>query len=171
MGTSHSLVVYYSRTGTTERLAEAIAQVLQADLERLEDTVNRAGPWGFVRSLRDAIGRRGASLKRLKHNPADYEQVLIGTPDWGKSVAAPVRTFLSSWCGRLPRVAFFLTDGRADHAMVFREMASLVGQDPVAVLGVPQREVREGEWAGAVATFVEQLTLGQAAQGTSTAAP
>ena len=154
---SNMLVIYYSRTGTTVKVAEAIAQATGADIERLVDTVDRAGAWGFLRSLRDAIGHRGTTLQPLGIDPTEYELVVIGTPDWGRSVSAPTRTFLETYRGRLRQVAFFLTDGKSDHAGIFREMASLAGKEPVASLGIPHDDVVKGDYAPQVQAFVESL--------------
>jgi hypothetical protein len=63
MSTSRILVVYYSRTGTTAELAEAIARATGADVERLVDTVARSGGLGFLRSLRDAASKRRTTLE------------------------------------------------------------------------------------------------------------
>ena len=48
------LVVFYSRTGTTKKVGEALADLLQCDSEELIDTKKRKGPLGFLRSGRDA---------------------------------------------------------------------------------------------------------------------
>jgi len=161
MPTSNVLVIYYSRTGTTQKLAEAIAKATNADLEPLTDTVNRKGFGGFMRSLMDTFRRRGSTLNPLGVDPTGYDLVVIGTPDWGKSVAAPVRTFLGEHQGKLRRVAFFLTDGTTDHAAVFRDMASMVGAEPVAVLGVPQADVVADRYAEKLAAFVKALPAAQ----------
>ena len=152
-----ALVVYYSRTETTAELAGAIAEALDAQIEPLVDTVSRRGGRGFLRSLRDAAGRRGTTIEPLHVDPSAYDLVVVGTPDWGGAVAAPVRTFLEENRARLVRVAFFLTDGTTDHEKVFRDMALLAGRDPVASLGVPHDDVREGRYADRVAAFAASL--------------
>lgn len=90
-------------------------------------------------------------------DPTGYELVVIGTPDWGKSVAAPMRTFLADHRGKLRQVAFFLTDGTADHAAVFRDMGLLVGAEPVAALGLPHADVGDDRYAEQLAAFVRAL--------------
>ena len=49
------LVVYYSRTGNTKFVAEAIAQSLEADIEEIKDKKNRMGVFGFLRCGYEAI--------------------------------------------------------------------------------------------------------------------
>ncbi len=157
MPASKTLVVYYSRTGTTQLVARSIGQRLMADVEPLRDTVHREGLWGFMRSLKDAIKKTGTTLEPLSVDPTAYDLVIIGTPDWGKSIAAPARTFLQEHRGRLHNVAFFLTNGTADHAAIFREMALLVGREPLATLGIPRTEVEAGRYEGEVQVFVNTL--------------
>jgi flavodoxin len=164
MPTSTTLVIYYSRTGTTAKLAEAIARATGADTERITDTVDRDGFFGFMRSLRDAIRKSESTLNPSGVDPAAYQLVIIGTPDWGQSVAAPTRTFLASQKGRLRNVAFFLTDGTSDHAKVFADMAELVGATPVATLGIPHDEVVKDQFLPRVEAFVGQLPRARAAQ-------
>ncbi len=154
---SKILVVYYSRTGTTRKLAESIATATGADIEALVDTVNRNGFFGFMRSMRDAGGRRSTTLKPMQHDPTQYDLVIIGTPDWGRSVSAPTRAFLVQYRGRLPKVAFFLTDGAGDHKAVFLDMTLLVDAEPVAVLGIPHDDVVRNKYADRVEAFAKSL--------------
>ena len=49
------LVVYYSRTGNTRFVAEAVAQSLEADIEEIKDGKNRMGIFGFLRCGYEAI--------------------------------------------------------------------------------------------------------------------
>lgn len=152
-----TLVIYYSRSGTTEKLALAIAKAFDADLERVIDDVDREGAAGFLRSLRDAVRHRDTTIEPLAHDVSKYDLVIIGTPDWGQAVAAPARAVLAQCRERLHHVAFFLTDGVADHAKIFREMAELCGHEPVAVLGIPGKQVNEGHYDEAVATFANTI--------------
>lgn len=158
MKTSDTLVVFYSRTGNTAKVAHAIATPLHADVERLADFVDRDGVVGFVRSLKDAITREPAKLQPLAVDPTRYGLVIIGTPDWGKSISAPARAFLLQYKGRLQKVAFFLTDGEADHAAIFKEMATLVGSQPVATLGIPGVDVERGAFEPQVTRFVAEIS-------------
>jgi hypothetical protein len=160
---SKILVVYYTRSGTTGTIAAAIARATGARVERLIDTTERSGARGFLRSLVDTLIRRPATLTPLSVDPIDQDLVIIGTPDWGRSVCAPVRAFLEEYRGRLRQVAFFLTDGERDHDAVFHDMARLIGAQPVAVLGVPSAEVKAEDYGPRVQAFVSALPIAAAA--------
>ncbi len=157
MAHSKILVLYYSRTGTTAKLGQAIAKATGADVEALIDTKDRQGAIGFVRSIIDAGRRSTTTLKPLRVDPAQYELVVLGTPDWGKSISSPMRTFLAAYKGKLKQVAFFLTDGTSDHAGIFKEMAELSGREPVATLGVPHDDVWNDRYAEPLKQFLSAL--------------
>jgi flavodoxin len=152
------LVIYYSRTGTTQKVAEAIARATGADIEGLVDNVKRTGLLGYLRSGRDAMRQRGAQLKALHVRPANYDLVVVGTPIWGSNLSAPVRAFLEDHRGRLQQVAFFLTSGgKRGQEGVLRDMATAVGQQPVARLAVTQGEVDGDRYASQLRAFLAAL--------------
>jgi len=104
-----SLVVFYSRTGTTREVVEAISGLLQCDLEEVLDTKNRAGILGYLRSGSDAFLKRLAAIKETRTDPALYDIVIIGTPIWAYVMSSPIRTYLSRNKNRFKQVAFFCT--------------------------------------------------------------
>ena len=61
-----SLVIYYSKTGNTEKVARAIAKGLEADLKRVEEV----------------------------HDVSGYDLICVGTPVYGFAPAKPVKKFL-----------------------------------------------------------------------------
>ena len=63
MGTqSRTLVVYYSRTGNTERVAKDVAARLGADLERIVDKASRLGFTGYLRAVYDSARKVAADI-------------------------------------------------------------------------------------------------------------
>jgi hypothetical protein len=88
-------------------------------------------------------------------------------------MAAPVRTFLEENRAALPQVAFFLTDGTADHSAVFAEMSALARRTPLATLGIPRTDVDAGHYHPRVVRFADDLKerITSAAATTGSAAP
>ena len=132
------LVVYYSRTGNTQKVAEDIARRLHADSERVTTPNNYEGLFGLYRGVRDAIKRRPVLINPMVKDPAGYGLVVIGTPIWGKEASLPMKTWLRQYGGKLPaRVAYFCTaagDPAQEHC--FESMQSLTGKQPIATLGL-----------------------------------
>ena len=130
-----TLVVYYSRTGNTKKVGDRLAKILQCDVEEVVDTANRAGPVGFALSAREGHGRMLAKIRPIKMDPADYDMVVIGTPNWDANMSSPIRTYLSENRAKFKAVAFFLTQGpRGGAERAFREMEEVAGQKPKATL-------------------------------------
>lgn len=97
-----TLVVYYSATGTTKKIAEEIAQDLKADIFEIvpeeqytEDDLNWSNNNSRVsKEYNDETLREG---KLVKYTPDDwdsYETVFIGYPIWWEIAAWPAETFV-----------------------------------------------------------------------------
>lgn len=71
-------MVFYSRSGFTRIVAEDLARALNADLEELVDTKNRAGVLGYLRSSFDGARGRLTQLKPLSQGPGAYDVVVVG---------------------------------------------------------------------------------------------
>lgn len=128
------LVVFYSRTGTTKKIGEALANLLRCDSEELIDTKKRAGLIGFLRSGRDATTNKLTVLKPLIHDPESYDLVALGTPVWSGMMSSPIRTYITVNKSKFTRVAFFCTQGGTENERLFSDMEALCGQKPVSVL-------------------------------------
>ncbi|MFO8007886.1 MAG: flavodoxin [Candidatus Brocadiia bacterium] len=152
------LIAYYSRTGTTEKVARELAEGLEADVEQIVDTKDREGLVGWFGAAKDAALRRATDIEPPQKNPAGYDLVLVGTPVWAFTVSCPVRSYLEQQRDRLPRVAFFLTTGGSGMESTFEKMAELSGKTPEATLGLRMKDVVKGRHTGAVDRFVEQLS-------------
>ena len=90
-----SLVVYYSLTGKTRLVAQAIAEDLNATLVEIEETKPRKrGPSLY------AIGGFEAKMnKRSKISPIDidlkrHERVFIGSPVWNSRPVPAINAFI-----------------------------------------------------------------------------
>jgi flavodoxin len=135
-----TLVVYYSRTGTTKKAAEDLAAELKCDIEEVFDAKDRNGAMGFIMAGKDATMKALTKLKETKSDPSRYELVVVGTPVWAGNVSTPIRTYLGANKASLRKVAFFCTQGRTGSEDAFREMASLCAINPLATLALASSE-------------------------------
>ncbi|WP_313163951.1 flavodoxin [Sedimentibacter sp.] len=85
-----NLVVYYSRDGSTEVIAQEIARAVNGDLNKIElikDT-------GYIRAgFAGSFGLYG-KIKKYDFNAEDYDNIFIGTPVWGGKSSTPINTFI-----------------------------------------------------------------------------
>src|SRR5665647_567433 len=157
MSASRTLVVFYSRSGTTRRIAEALAETLKCDLEEITEPKPRTGFLGYIRSLLEARRKRPSIIAPNKHDVASYDLVVIGTPVWAWSLSSPVRAYLTTTASQLPEVAFFCTLGGKGSESDFAQMAAIVGKRPRAVCAITQREVLSGRHVERLSAFEKTL--------------
>jgi flavodoxin len=157
MPNAKTLLVYYSRTGNTRRLAEAIARELRCDVEEIHDTRARLGFIEFLKSCVEALREHHAKIEAVEHDPKAYDLIVIGTPVWAGSVSTPIRAYLGAHVGSFPDVAFFCTLGHQGSSGTFLEMQKLVGRPPLARCVVTAREIAAGGFQPRVAQFVGEL--------------
>ena len=151
-----SLVVYYSRTGTTKSVGEAIARELGADCEEIIDLKKRIGlrPIRWIIAGKDAWRRKLTDIK-IQKSPDDYDVIIIGTPIWAGRMTPAARTYLESQKLDGKKVGFFCT---GSGSKAFEEMKKLVPKSSViGSLGIRAREVKFGSYGEKVKSFVESL--------------
>ena len=139
------LVVYYSRSGITHKIAEALCEALTCEREEIVEDGSRAGLFGYMRSLVEARQKRPSVIAAAKRDPSSYDLVVVGTPVWGWPVSSPVRAYLIGNRDRVHDVAFFCTLGGAGSANAFTQMRGITGKTPRARLRHhrPRGEIRQ----------------------------
>ncbi|MBC8495689.1 hypothetical protein H8D36_06050 [archaeon] len=137
-----TLVVYYSRTQNTKKIAEEIASKLKCSIEELIDLKSRKGIFGYIKGGHEALVKGHTELWDLRHDPSKYDLVIIGTPVWGGMVTPAVRTFIRDNKKKLGKVAFFCTMAGKSDQKTFAGMEKL-SKKPIATLAVRSREVKK----------------------------
>jgi menaquinone-dependent protoporphyrinogen IX oxidase len=164
MANSRILVVHYSRTGTTRKVAELLAAQLRCDGETIMEERERSGMLGYLRSVVEARRQVPSHIAAAVRDPSIYDLVVIGTPVWAWSLSSPVRAYLLANKSRLPAVAFFCTLGGAGSERAFAQMQEVAGKRPIGRLSVTAREVASATYEREAATFVQSLQRQLAAQ-------
>lgn len=153
------LIVVYSRTGITKKLAEAINQSTGWEIAEIFDTTDRSGALGYLKSGRDAMAKKPAKIKPLNQNLAEYDLVIVGTPIWAWTVSTPVRTFLEQYRQDCRRLAFFCTMGGSGDQGAFTEMAAVSQILPEATLALTTKQVVNQDFSGPLKEFLTRLGI------------
>jgi flavodoxin len=152
-----SLVVYYSRTGTTKAVGKAIAKEFKADSDEIIDLKKRLGPINWIIAGADAKKRRLTKIK-VKKKPESYDMIIIGTPIWANSMTPAVRTFLTNHNLKGKKMGFFCTRGGQVTEKPFGEMKKLVPKSVfVGNLGIRMQDVKSDSYEEKVKSFVKSL--------------
>lgn len=161
MSASRILVVFYSRTGTTRRIAQALSEALKCDLEEITESRPRTGFLGYIWSLVEARRKRPSIIAPKHHDVSSYDLVVIGTPVWAWSLSSPVRAYLTATASQLPEVAFFCTLGGRGSERTFAQMTAIVGKKPSAVCAITQHEVLSASHIERLTAFEKALREGR----------
>ena len=140
------LVVFYTRTGNTERVGKDIARSLSADIERIveveriADKKDRKGLMNSLRAGREAMKERLTDIEPIVNDPAKYDMVLIGTPIWAWNMTPAVRRYISDNKASFKEVAFFTTSGSTKPDKIVAKMEVLSGLKARGSVGFFERD-------------------------------
>ena len=147
-----SLVVYYSRTNITKKLAEDIAGKVNADIEEIIPKVNYQGKIGYARGGKHAISEKIIDLEDLKYDPSQYDVVYLGAPVWAGKAANPLISYMKMNEAKLSNVKFFMTAGSSGFDSGFRQMEKY-STKPLKTLGLTTKQVKKDDYS--LDTFIE----------------
>ena len=153
----NSLVVFYSRTGTTKKVGNLISEKLSCDLEEIFDTKKRSGILGFIKSGKDAMRKKLTILKEIDKNPDLYDLVIIGTPIWASNMSTPIRTYIFEYKDKFKNIAFFCTEGSKGGVKCFKKMEKLCDKKPMATLEINKKEMKKEIYIDKIKDFVEEI--------------
>jgi len=154
------LVVYYSRTGSTRKVAEYITKQLGADMEMIIDMKKRSGVFGFVIGGMDALMRKETEISEIKKDPSKYDLVIMGSPLWAGNISPAIRTYLNKYKANIESVAFFVTSGGPSQGKIFEEARSLLGKELISFMGICTKEINDDSvFDTKLSSFIESITL------------
>ena len=125
-----SLVVYYSRTGTTHSLAETVTSCLDdPDIERIRPVSQRRYPNWLLRSF--VPGAR-VPIQDATVDLSTYDAVFLGTPKWTLS-CPPVTEYVETADLSGTTVGLFLTYGGFDEGRYLDRLVERVRRQGATV--------------------------------------
>jgi flavodoxin len=140
------LIIYFSRTGRTRKVAEAIQEATGFDIEEIKEKAGRVGTLGFLKSGMESTRRMLPQIMPLTHEPSQYDIVIIGTPIWASNMSSPIRAFITQNKNKINKTALFCTGDGVDPQKVFTPISELLGKKPTATFGLIGHE-RDDETA------------------------
>ena len=140
-----SLVVYYSRTDITKKLAEDIAGKVNADIEEIKPKVNYQGKIGYARGGKDAFREKVIDLETPKYDPQDYDVVYLGTPVWAGKTSTPLYSYIKQNGAKFSNVKFFVTAGGTGFDSTLKQLEENT-KKPQATLALTTKEVKKDDY-------------------------
>lgn len=88
-------VVYFTRTGTSKRIAEKIANKLSCDIIEITDDINWKGIIGFIKGGYYASKNKDVDIKMSKKIET-FDELVVVSPLWAGNVVPAIKVFLKS---------------------------------------------------------------------------
>ena len=154
-----TLILYYSRTGNTGKVAQALQQALGADLCQIDCPRYRPGGLRYLLAGYDSLRGRLPQIDLPDVAIADFDLVLLGAPVWTSYPATPLRALLATTPQFTGQVGLFMTlGGHSEPQKAFDGVAEHLSMPLIATLAVPQSAVEQDGFADQISAFTEKLT-------------
>lgn len=139
------LIVYFSGTGLSRRVAEELRTLLgpaRCDIEVVTELHPRKD--GMLRRAFDALTRNTPAVHPRALHPWRYDLVIVGGPVHACTAAAPLRSFVRGLALQGSDVALFLVGPRRPRMRAFADLQQHFSRAPLARLWVPAADVLDG---------------------------
>ena len=122
-----TLVAYYSKTGTTKKVAQAIVSKLSCDIDEI--TFND-------------------QTKAISHTkePSDYDKVILLAPVWAFSLAEPMKQYVAKHKANIKQYDLIVTCGMFGLRGCVKNCVSSFGKPPDKALIFKAKNVNSGNY-------------------------
>ena len=160
-GSGKTLVVYYSQGSATRRVAEDLALVFGADIERIVELKARGtGFFGFMSLGAQATMGKPSAIETPSFDPAGYDLVIVLTPVFSWNLSPAVRAWLRLMKGKLAKAAYVTVSGDTEPDKIVAAMSKESGTAPVVFMGFGDADFapeNRAAYLGKLAVIVDAL--------------
>ncbi|MDM0107739.1 flavodoxin [Variovorax sp. J22R24] len=150
---SKILVVVYSHTGTSRRVAELLCSQRGWRMAEIVDARRRSGVFGNLRCLCESLFKLRPAIRYDGPLPHDFDAVVLVSPIWALQLAGPMRSFVERRRDHLPDVAVVSVMGGQGAPNAVAEIARLTGRTPLLSTAFTVSEVDDGSYAARLEAF------------------
>ena len=158
-----NLVIYYSWTGNTRVVAQALSKALSGETREIFEHKNRIKGLGFFRAGYEAITEKKSNIQPLNYDFSPYENIFIGTPVWASKSCPAINAFIEKADLKGKKVYLFATSGGGSSEGALKSMTEKIqrkeGQvmDSFALVTKAKGEALMGMVQPAVQNWVEKI--------------
>jgi hypothetical protein len=139
------LVVTFSRTGATKAAAQLFADYLKCDQEEIFETIPDAGWTSFLTSAYNGFTKKLPPIRfNSKADLNSYGKIILASPIWAGSLAAPSRSFLTYDFPKQVPLSILFTCGSNSvetyKSAVRKDVEEATGRPPIGVVGIVETQ-------------------------------
>ncbi len=155
------LISFYSRTGTTRKVAEVMKNALiekdvEVKIEEIIDKKNRDGKIGYIIAGKNALMKKKTKIEEVSYHPENFDILIIGTPVWAGNITPAIRTYLEKYKDEIDLAVFFCTHGGGGESNTFNNMREIIGE-PLKVLSLKDKKIEEGKHLNDIFNFIDDI--------------
>lgn len=138
------LVVVYSLTGNSRRLAKRLCSQRGWQMAEIVETRPRSGPLGILRCVLDSLFRRQPAIRYDGPFAKNFDAVILVSPIWVGRLAGPMRSFVTRRRDHLPEVGVISVMGGPGEPDAPAEVRDLIDKPLILDAAVTAREIDDG---------------------------
>ena len=153
---AEKLVVYYSRSGTTEKAAKKLTEFLGCDIEAIKSAKQYRGLFGWLAAGRGALRELSIEINKPVYKPEDYQTVIVCSPVWAGKIPPAVRTYLKESKDKIKNISYLLTLGGDTAEKPLSEFAK-TGGAPVKTIYFSNSDRKTDSWIDKLKAYADEL--------------
>ena len=150
-----TLIVYYSRSNITKKVAQYIADKLGCDIEEIKPKVNYGGKIGYARGIKDAIAAKNVDLEELNYDASEYDEIIFGVPVWASKAANPLISYIQQNQDKINDYKLFITAGSNGFESTTQQVSEYVGKDPLKTAFIRTIDVKNDTFTDTIDEFIQ----------------
>jgi hypothetical protein len=112
------LVVFYTRTGNSEKLADEVSIKLHGDVDEIKTENKYQGFSGFIRAGFRSVRKKTDEIN-YKKDPSKYKIVVIVSPIWASNIPPAVRAYIEENKDSLVRYGLIINGALKDNKSAY----------------------------------------------------
>ncbi len=153
-----TLIIYYSRTGLTKKLANSIKEKLEdCDIEEIKTKTNRLGAIQYLICGKEAMQEKITNIENTNYDPANYDLIILGTPIWAFNISSPLRTYIEKNKNSFKNVFAFFTQGSSGADKAIIRLQKLLDKNISTHLALTSKEVAKSQYQNKLDEFLKNI--------------
>lgn len=152
------LVVFYSLTANSKKVAELVARLCGCEIEEIKDLKIRKGLVGFLKSGYEAISKKVVEIEDINRDFSKFDHIIMVCPIWAGNLPSPVRAFLKKYLNSIKNISFVFTlasNNKVDITKVFERDFGRKSR----CISIQQKLIGTQECEKMVKSFVEEIRI------------